>query len=455
MEDEGEEEGDESFDDRNMREIRRKPGSEDGEDREYSGLGGGGGDDDDDKYRKKERSQARPPDAVNLFDADLEGDDSFGDASGPRPQPSLHSYPPPHPAHSAAPATSTNPPPYYSNAAPTSDVEDAWDEDWSGSDATRSRPPSPTPALSPAPLSPSPKPPAAAMSEGITTKASTTPPVATTSGLSEESTPVILIAPVSGGVHEIPGEGGVEDDWGFGHEEEAEEEEPPKSSVPAPSSLSAAAPADANGSAHPPSPAQLSATPPNLAYALSPAPDADDWGLDLEEETEQVDAQEPTSASVSEALSTAHESTVAEGPAADRSVEEIDGVGHSDPPAHASDEDEWGFQEEHEEIILESARPTPSEEVPPPETVLGTETGVGATPVDSSANATPGNGASSEHIFATTEEDDLDDWGFHDSPSLTQDLDGQDEFKNDLSRIAQGRPESANADTQPTSPTLL
>jgi hypothetical protein len=455
LEDEGEEDGDESLDDRNMREIRRKSGSEDGEDREYSGLGGND-DDDDDKYRKRERPQARQRDAVNLFDADLEGDDSFGDASGPRTQPSLHSYPPPHPTPSAAPAQPMNPPPYSSNAAPTSDVEeDAWDEDWSGSEATRSRPPSPTPALSPAPP-PSTDSPAAAVFEGITTKASTTPPVATTTGLLEETTPAIPPALVSGGVHEILGEGGVEDDWGFGHEEDAEEAESAKSMRPALSSSPAAAPVDENGSAHPPSPAaQISAIPPSLAYAPSPAPDADDWGLDLEEDVEHVDAQEPTSASVSEALSAAHESAVEEGSAADRSVEKIDGGGHSDPPAHASDEDEWGFQEEHEDAVTESVKPMPSEEVPLPDTGLATETGVDTTPVDSSVDATTGDVVSSEQISAATEEDDLDDWGFHDSPSLTQDADGQDELKNDLSRIAQGRPESAKSDAQPSSPSSL
>lgn len=450
LEDEGEEDGDESFDDRNMREIRRKSGSEDGDDREYSG---GGNDDDDDKYRKKERSQARQLDAVNLFDADLEGNDSFADASEIRPQPSLHSYPPPHAAHSAAPATSTNPPPYSANAAPNPDVEeDAWDEDWSGSEATRSRPPSPMPAISPA-SPPTDSPEAAAVSGGSTIKASTIPPVATTSGLSADSTPAVPPAPVSGGVHEILGEGGVEDDWGFAHEEDAEEA---GSSGPALSSLPAAAPVEANGSARPPSPAaQLSAIPPSLAYAPSPAPDADDWGLDLEEEAEQVDAREPTSVSVTKAFPAAQESAVEAVSAADQSVEKTDGAGHSDPPAHASDEDEWGFQEEHEDAVTESAEPIPSEEVTPPATVFGTEDGVDTTPVDSSAITAPDIVASSEQISVATEEDDLDDWGFHDSPSLTQDIEGQDELKNDLSRIAQGRPESAKSDVQPTSPPSL
>ncbi|GAA5990736.1 hypothetical protein JCM10908_003213 [Rhodotorula pacifica] len=436
LEDEGEEEGDESVDERQMREIRRKADSDDGgaglhrlgdddDDDEHDGD-----DDDDNKYRKKRGARPARTKAVDLFDADLEAGGSADDVPDLPLALNPHSYPPHHTTRPTSSVASTIPPPYSARNAQTSEGEDGWDEEWSGSETTRSRPASPTLATSTPPLVPSipsPSPPVLPRAEAPS------PRPATSVGIDKASSSTLTA------------DGAPEDEWGFGEEDgsgmtpvpaQTTTSTPPAldSAPPSPPALVApaifppAASAPANLSA-------LHAAPASLAYTPSPAPLADDWGLDLDEsenvEEDRAEREESVTASGTLASATVggEEHVRIEGaPAA---------VAESQDAAGNTSEDEWGFHDEHDDHPPDGSADPASE--PVRKHLDSDPKGSTAAPLPQAMPALPDTmSANDEHLDASGE-DDLDDWGFQDSPSLTQDVNGQENLKVDWSRIAQAR----------------
>lgn len=432
LEDAGEEDGDESFDDRPMREIRAGGG----EGRGFAGIGerdGGDGDDDDDgsgagdddKYRKKARPHDARSEAIPLFDADFETSESAGRVSETSNRPAPHSYPPVHPPRAAATALPSDLPRYTPYEAQSDGAAEGWDDEWSGSDTTHSRPSSPAPAVSGAGVastSPSASPPDAPQSEApIPLSAATT---SVRAEATSDRPSASSWATRTGGSSSDGGD--VEHEWSFEQEEDgAQATLAPSSSATSrrqTSVLAAAGDPFAPSSSLP----IRSELPASFAYTPSPAPESDDWGLDLDE-SGPPEAPVTDSVQGHEAL-WAEPAIVAAGDsrtAGQRHAQEEDtGPDHGDANAHTSDDD-WGFQEEQEATAVQDNILASPVHLPSSTNDDTIET-VGETLREGAGVA---HSSSPLHAPASPEDGgDSDDWGFRGS----QDEDRQIGLKDDL-----------------------
>lgn len=365
--------------------------------------------DDDDKYRRKERPRGPASVAHDLLQADDE-------EAGPTEAIEMRtrhrdfpSYPPPTPPHTSAPTEgSTVLPPYTprDDAAEDNEGDDGWDNQWSGSEASVSRPASPVkclPADSPQRTAPM-------------------PPF----NSSEGPAPVAPEAVVAGG------DDGAEDDWGFGVEE-AQEPTSTGSGADFPQLLSAGADVRA-----------LSEVVEPVAADAEPAePEGDDWGLELEEEASQPDAAGPAAASVFDSAPVAE--------TAPREVTLDDGATQGSPPEASEtparlSEDNWGFQDDGEEAQVDAPQHKGDAEEPD----AGKEE-----PSRPSSDSAPPPTQKPPVTHDAGDEDDLDDWGFQDSPSLTQDAEHMSELQDRVDRIATGRGVAGGAQSSAASRDLL
>ncbi|GAA5873525.1 hypothetical protein JCM3774_000039 [Rhodotorula dairenensis] len=413
LEDAGDEDGDESFDDRPMREVRAGGG----ERRGYTGLGtldGGeedgdanrhdGSADDDDKYRTKERFHAAREEASPLFDADFEAGEALGVLSETSKRPAPHSYPPPHSSRAAPPAVPNNLPAYTPpHVSQSRETGEGWDAEWSGSEATHSRPSSPALVVSGSAV-PSTSPETAGPDAS---EAPTPLSVATASGRADAASlqPAASTWPARPG-DSSPDGADVEHEWSFGHDEGGA-----KATLATPPCADTSPPrlvlADADDTLAPSSSLAIGTGPlASFGYTPSPAPESDDWGLDLEESGL---AEEPAAGSdqipESPRVEVSANGSRTADPGRAGNVADPD---HQDPAAQASD-DEWGFQEEELTAADDNALappthlPTPDDKTEPVDAIL---------PV---AGDTHSSSPPHAAVAAAEHDDDLDDWGFRDS----------------------------------------
>lgn len=354
--------------------------------------------DDDDKYRRKERPRGPASVAHDLLQAD---DEEAGPTEAIEMRTRHRDFPsyppPPPPPHTSAPTEgSTVLPPYTprDGAAEDNEGDDGWDNQWSGSEASVSRPASPVKSLS----ADSPR--------------RTAPRLPFSSN--EGPVPVTSEAAVAG---DSPrGEDGAEDDWGFGVEE-AQETTPSGSGADPPQLPSAGADVRASNEMVEP-----------VAADAEPAePEGDDWGLELEEEASQPDAAGPAAVPASSAASVPE--------AATREVTRGDAAAQGSPPVASEtparlSEDDWGFQDDGEEAQVD----TPQHEGDADEPDAEKEE-----PSRPSSDSAPSPTQKPPVTHDAGDDDDLDDWGFQDSPSLTQDAEHMSELQDRVDRIAAGR----------------
>ncbi|BGP53607.1 hypothetical protein JCM8202_001472 [Rhodotorula sphaerocarpa] len=370
--------------------------------------------DDDDKYRRKERPRGPASVAHDLLQADDE-------EAGPNEAIEMRtrhrdfpSYPPPTPPHTSVPTEgSTVLPPYTprDGAAEDNEGDDGWDNQWSGSEASVSRPASPVKSLS----ADSPR--------------RTAPRLPFSS--SEGPVPVTSEAAVAG---DSPrGEDGAEDDWGFGVEE-AQETTPSGFGADSPRLPSAGADVRASNEMIEP-----------VAADEEPAePEGDDWGLELEEEASQPDAAGPAAVSVFDSAPVAE--------TAPRQVAPDDAAAQGSPPVASEtparlSEDDWGFQDDGEDAHTEAPEHAGDIDEPVSEKAEPSRPSS-----DSATIPAPKRPAATQDAG---DDDDLDDWGFQDSPSLTQDAEHMSDLQDRVDRIATGRGVAGGAQSSAASRDLL
>lgn len=384
-------EADESFDDRHAHSKGARPAIP--KEQEHLGgeraarylIGEDDDEDDDDKYRKQDRRRGPAAHAVGLLQSSHGPGES---ARGGIEMRTLHDVPSRSSAQPGAPVL----PPYTPRADGVETADDGdWDGAWSGSEATTSRPASP--ALG-----------AASAVGTVSTAARSLPPAVST--IASHTAPTLSAA--AAGISASP-QLGADDDWGFAEETAGAQ---PAGVLFDASTL--------DEQSHTP---PLPTAPPSIPVARQPVevaePEADEWGLDLDDSA-SVHSAVPTPAppAASQASAVLIPTTV------DAAVE-----------TPVLEEDDWGFQED-------AAEDEPTSPVP--------EVTIAATPADKaepdslSARKQPTSPLDTPEDteaapVASGADDDLDDWGFHDSPSLTQDVEGSSEVRERVDRPASTR----------------